>query len=98
MRERLAQEAARPLGERDPASYDELLAVLDAAPAGARQDQWLRLRLELDGVFLQKPRRAFKQMRELSEAHLAEGTGAEFDAWFEGYRRLIHPRTLGYFG
>ena len=37
-------------------------------------------------------------MRELSEAHLAEGTGEEFDAWFEAYRRLIHPRTLGYSG
>ena len=49
-------------------------------------------------MFLKRPQRAFKQMRELSEASLAEGTDAEFDAWVEGYRRLIHPRTLAHDG
>ncbi|MFC4783469.1 hypothetical protein ACT8ZV_03280 [Nocardioides sp. MAHUQ-72] len=98
VRERLAQESARPADERDPAAYDDLRALLDEVPAGARQDRWQRLALEVDGVFLQRARRAFRQMRELSEAHVAEGTSDEFEAWFTGYRRLIHPRTLGYFG
>ena len=96
--ERLAQEAARPADQRDPASYGELRALLYEVRPAARHNQWQRLGLEVDGVFLKKPQRAFKQMRELSEAHLAEGTGAEFDAWFEGYRRLIHPRALAYYG
>ena len=98
VRERLAMEIALPADQRDPASYKELRALLHRVRPGARHDEWQRLGLEVDGVFLEKPRRAFKQMRELSEAHLAEGTGEEFDAWFEAYRRLIHPRTLGYSG
>ena len=98
VRERLAQEAALPFDQRDPATYDELRALLYEIRPAARHNQWQRLGLEVDGVFRRKAQRAFKEMRELSEAHLAEGTGAEFDEWFEGYRRLIHPRTLAYYG
>jgi len=98
VRERVAQEAARPAAERDPATYDQMRKLLYRVRPGARHNEWQRLGLEVDGLFLKKPRRAFKQMRELSEAHLAEGTAAEFDAWFERYRRLIHPLTLGYAG
>ena len=98
VQERLAQEAALPFEQRDPAAYDELRALLYEIRPAARHNQWQRLGLEVDGVFRKKAQRAFKEMRELSEAHLAEGTGAEFDEWFQGYRRLIHPRTLAYYG
>ena len=98
VRERLAQEAARPAAERDPASYDELRGLLYRIRPGARHNEWQRLALEVDGVFLQKARRAFLQMHGLSEAHLAEGTSDEFDSWYQDYRRLIFPRTLGHAG
>jgi hypothetical protein len=98
VRERLAQDAARPVDERDPASYAELRTLLYEIRPAARHNDWQRLGLEVDGVFRKHALRAFSQMRELSEAHLAEGTDAQFDEWFEGYRRLIHPRTLAYYG
>ena len=99
VRERLAQEAARPAGQRDPASYDELRALLYRVRPGARHDEWQRLGLEVDGVFLAEATSAPSSRCASCPRHTSRRAPAtEFDAWYEDYRRLILPRTLGHSG